>query len=437
VYLHILTKMFLVIFIIVSCSKNNTPNQTQATTLQVPKDYATIQAGIDASDNGDTVLVDTGTYKENINFNGKKIVVSSHLLITSDTSYVGQTIIDGGANGSVVTFENGEDSTAVISGFTIKKGLSASSINGGIPGGGIYCINSSPRISHNIIDSNGVNFSIGGGIYCENSSPIITNNYITNNSGGYASVGGIYCKNSQPFVLYNVISGNFGDFSAAGIHLITSSATIINNTIVGNNGFVQGNGILGENSSHATIINSIIWNHAKESIKLDSISTVNISYSIAAEIWNGKGNLKVDPKFVDALKTDYRLQLNSPSIDAGDPASLLDPDGTRADIGALFFNQMANSDKTSDRIGTSDNEINFNLLNNPLRFNSPIILNTSAWGHFSISLTSLSGQAHSLVSKLFSSGSQSIPLPNFLSPGIYFLKIVGESFSEVRKVVVD
>jgi len=47
--------------------------QVSATIINVPDNYPTIQEGIDTSTDGDTVLVQPGTYYENINFNGHNI----------------------------------------------------------------------------------------------------------------------------------------------------------------------------------------------------------------------------------------------------------------------------------------------------------------------------------------------------------------------------
>jgi hypothetical protein len=106
-----------------------------ATIINVPADSSTIQGGINGSSDGDTVLVQPGTYVENINFNGHSIVLGSLFLTTGDTSYISTTVIDGDSAGSVVTLEGGEDSNTVITGITIQNGFG---ITGG---GGITCDN--------------------------------------------------------------------------------------------------------------------------------------------------------------------------------------------------------------------------------------------------------------------------------------------------------
>ena len=58
------------------------------------------------SSDGDTILVQPGTYVENIDFSGRNIVLGSLFLTTGDTTYIAQTIIDGDSSGSVVTIRS-------------------------------------------------------------------------------------------------------------------------------------------------------------------------------------------------------------------------------------------------------------------------------------------------------------------------------------------
>lgn len=142
--------------------------------INIPDDYPTIQEGINAAHISDTILVDTGTYYENINFKGKAITVASNYLINPDSIYINKTIIDGSNpphpdTAAVVMFLTGEDTTSILCGFTITKG-------NGIPnlayqshcGGGIVGKESGAKIIHNIIIDNEVGgdeaFAGGGGI---------------------------------------------------------------------------------------------------------------------------------------------------------------------------------------------------------------------------------------------------------------------------------
>jgi hypothetical protein len=154
-----------------------TPFLNAQNIIHVPADQPTIQAAINAANNGDTVLVAPGKYVENINFNGKAITVTS-------SGGPSVTTIDGGANGSVVTFNTGEMNQSILSGFTIQNGSSY------YAAGGVQVSSASPAITGNVITGN--HAAAGIGIYIDGGSPRVTGNTITGNmqmgSGSGAAV---------------------------------------------------------------------------------------------------------------------------------------------------------------------------------------------------------------------------------------------------------
>ena len=343
-----------------------------ATIINVPADQPTIQDGINVAVDSDTVLVQPDTYFENIDYNGKNITVASLFLTTQDTTYISQTIIDGNQDDSVVKFESGEDSTAVLCGFTITNGSAAYQYGGGIcisggsptinnniitgnfshhdpaaTGGGISCRdNSNPTISNNTISINSSSSS-GGGIHCVDSNPTISNNIISNNtagdmgggiciSGGSPTIsnntiinntvsglflgghgGGIHCGPLNAIISNNSINGNSADFGG-GISCHGSNITISNNTFCGNTAEVSGGGISCAFGSNPILINSILWNDSPEEIYIYS-GLVTATYSDIQGGWAGTGNIDEDPLFVGTGVYPYSLLEDSPCIDAGNP----------------------------------------------------------------------------------------------------------------------
>ena len=197
---------------------NNTGDGTEENPLE------TIQLAIDVSSTGDTVFAAAGTYVENISFNGKNIVVTSLQGAES-------TFIDGNQDGTVVTFSNGEDSTAVLSGFTITNGNGSGQ---GVRGGGIFCISSSPTLRDLIVTANQAEKS-GAGLWFGSSNSRLVDLVISDNSvvgDYYPAGGGISMNNNSDLTMDNIlVVGNEAGWGP-GIELWDSSDPTMNNITV-------------------------------------------------------------------------------------------------------------------------------------------------------------------------------------------------------------
>jgi len=302
--------------------------------------YKTIQHGMDVVAVSDTVLIKTGTYTENIDFNGKDIVVGSYFLITSDTSYISQTIVDGNSSrsdSSCVYFTNNETSSAMLVGLTIQNGRGDRS--GSSPytywGGGITCRDhSDPTISYCTIINN-TTTQYGGGICCSDfSDPTISYCTIYDNTSDYGGAG-IVCFDSDPDIVNCLIKDNVASSGGGALDLSCTGTHITNCTIVGNTGGgMFESGIFVYSNSTVFIRSSILWGNSPIQVYNLDDCTVYFSDIQGQTPSSGWFCLDSDPLFVDEAQGNYQLSSSSPCIDAGDPNdSVPEGGGIRIDMG--------------------------------------------------------------------------------------------------------
>jgi hypothetical protein len=276
----------------------------------VPEDFATVQEAIDYSSAGDTVSVSSGTYYENLNTSNKTIVI-----IGEDKN---TTIIDAGTTGMALISNNTESASLELHNFTITNGFAND-------GSALYLNALEFALINNCIIKN--NTAYNSIIRIDNipdiaiTKTLIHNNTATNSSNSYGAI-----------VTYDNVNLNL-DF-----------VTLAFNT--------RGGILTHEPNANISINNSIFWNpDASEDIgrRTSTNVTYSVSYSsFTIDLYENycsssgyeclDGIINSDPQFVD-ISGDFSLQPTSSCIDSGDPDSALDSDGSRADMGALYYSQ--------------------------------------------------------------------------------------------------
>jgi hypothetical protein len=118
-------KLALTVLMMIGIPCHALAQQTNIENITANTFHSTIQAAVDSSQHGDTIVLCPGTYYESTSFNGKNILITSPFIYNGDTSYIDSTIIDPSNLGYAFRFTNGEDSTATVSGLTISGNSSS------------------------------------------------------------------------------------------------------------------------------------------------------------------------------------------------------------------------------------------------------------------------------------------------------------------------
>lgn len=205
-------------------------------------------------------------------------------------------------------------------------------------GGGIYLTTSTIAfngfgyggIGHHIFITGNQAITHGGGLYLHDCYPgsYLKQVRVSQNSARHGA--GIYLYEEQDLTIINTyLTQNTAQYTAGGLCCKTSAPTLQQLTIAGNTA-LSGSALYVFLNDQVHLSDSIIWGNNNEQIHGDVIA----SYSDIQGGFSGLGNINQDPCFANPVGDDYALYQTSPCIDAGNPASPDDIDGTRADIGA-------------------------------------------------------------------------------------------------------
>lgn len=180
---------------------------------------------------------------------------------------------------------------------------------------------------------------VGDAIDSNSSSLILEDNRVWNvtDKGFSIGIGAAGSQVSDVDLTGNIISDCYTGIAVKDDSYAEITGCTISECDIGIRAY---NKTIGSGGGILTVTNSIL--HANSSVfsfEDGSVATVNYSLTGSIEPWTGEGNIAGDPEFADWGTDDWHLSYNSPCIDAGSPL-ITDPDGTRSDMGAVFFPQV-------------------------------------------------------------------------------------------------
>lgn len=253
-----------------------------AATLQVPSQFATIQAAVDAAVDGDDVVVADGLHAGA----GNTLVTVAKAITVRSANGAASCVIDGEYEKSGFITSPGVGPATIIQGFTIRRGYDS------YEGGGVWVNNGSPTIRDCVITESWA-IAFGGGaisVTGAGAAPIIERCVFANNNAAFFG-GGIYVSNSaHPTIRECVFIGNIAG-AGGGVAIKGASAHVERCAFVGN----YTGGVRIESSiPTTTIVNCLFSGNAGSGSGV--YSTHNFTHFISSCTFTGNVNGAVGGK---------------------------------------------------------------------------------------------------------------------------------------------
>jgi hypothetical protein len=195
--------------------------------------FDSIQEAIAVAAEGASLIVDRGTYRENLDLLGKSLRLFG--VDPHDPDGGPCAVIEGTGDGPVIRFSDNGLGCA-LTGFVLTAGQ-------GQP---------------------------GGAILCHSSDPTIANCLIVGNRAGGPDAAAIYCTDSQATFINCTIADNYAGPAGAGL-------TLLNSDVV--------------------LRNSILWGNGPAEILVRGTSYPRLRYCDVRGGWSGPGDFDRDPLF--------------------------------------------------------------------------------------------------------------------------------------------
>jgi outer membrane protein OmpA-like peptidoglycan-associated protein len=227
----------------------------------VPHDFSTIHSALGEVDEGDTVYVVNGVYKENIALSDNIVLMGQEMT---------KTVIDGRRLAPCVLGADG----AVITGFTIRNGST--------------------------------------GILCKNSRPIIKGNFIVDNKGA-----GIHALISLPEIKNNIIYRN--EWTGIFLESTRGTRTSIDHNVILENGY---SGIFCAHRTEVLIRNNILTSNKQYGVFIaPEAKKTRIIYNnmyknrkpFNPDAVVNQTNISKEPIFISPIHPDYNYFLKDAS----------------------------------------------------------------------------------------------------------------------------